>query len=333
MDENLVGYLLKALEADEHRAVEEYLRGNTERQRRLEKVRRHVDRLAADAVDADPPEGLWVRTLATIAEYKCRNLPYAPLPSASQKAGGRTWWRRVDVLVAAVLLLVVGGVLATWLFVARDREQMMACQENLRRFHSALWAYSESHPEGKFPEVQAQPPAHMAGFFVPLLHDAGQLPANITATCPGVERRTVPVRSVAELEALRREHPDEFRDVARTLGGCYAYTLGYREGEGNNLVHRGLTNKMDGRLPIMADRPPPGIGTAEALALNSPNHAGRGQNVLFIAGNVEFSTTRTIGVRRDDIFVNVRGDVGAGYGPFDTVLGRGDAEPYPRPND
>ena len=41
MDENLVGYLLKALETDECLAVETYLDEHPEAQQRLEQLRRH----------------------------------------------------------------------------------------------------------------------------------------------------------------------------------------------------------------------------------------------------------------------------------------------------
>src|SRR5262249_5725585 len=133
MDDQLVGYLLKALDADEQRSVEARLRQSPEEGRRLELLRRRLDLLASDAVDADPPDGLWVSTLAAVAEYKCRTLPAAPAPAAERVVAGRTWWRRVDVLVAAALLLVVGGVASTWLVAARDRQALEACKDNLRR--------------------------------------------------------------------------------------------------------------------------------------------------------------------------------------------------------
>ncbi len=331
MDENLVGYLLKALDADEQRAVEAHLREQPGGQKRLDRLRRRLDLLASDAVDADPPEGLWVNTLALVAEHQCRGLPHAPSSSPAQAgAGGRTWWRRVDVLVAAALLIVVGGVVTTWLVVARDREQLIACQHNLRHFYDALWRYSENN-DGKFPEVQSQPPTNRAGFFVPILNDAGVLPPGISVGCPSGDLRPLPSHTVVELEALYKEQPEKFQDVARDLSGCYAYTLGYSELKDGHFMHRGLTAKMDKRLPILADRPP-AVAGAPAFA-NSPNHAGRGQNVLHIGGNVEFRTTRTVGIDGDDIFVNSAGNVAAGRTPYDTVLGRSDAEPYPRRDD
>ena len=45
MDENLVGYLLKALDADEQRDVEDHLRQNPQTQKRLEILREIVPKL------------------------------------------------------------------------------------------------------------------------------------------------------------------------------------------------------------------------------------------------------------------------------------------------
>ena len=64
MDDNLIGYLLNALDPDEHRRTEEYLRGNAEARRKLELLRSALAPLAADAGQPDSPAGLVERTLA-----------------------------------------------------------------------------------------------------------------------------------------------------------------------------------------------------------------------------------------------------------------------------
>lgn len=331
MDENLVGYLLKALETDEQREVEALVRGDLETARRVEPLRRRLDLLALDSADADPPEGLWVNTIAAVAEYKCRTLPHAPATADTHAVTpGRSWWRRVDVLVAAALLVVVAGVTTTWVLMARDREKVVACQDNLRRFYAALWAYSETRADGQFPTINAQPPADTAGFFVPLLHDARLLPDNVTIVCPADGRRPPAKYSVRELEVLRRTQEDDYNDVTRHLGGYYAYTLGYLERRDGAPHLQGLNRYMDKRLPLMADCPPR-PGTGEFLAGNSPNHGGRGQNVLTIGGDVEFRVTRRAGLDDDDIFTNADGRVAAGRRSRDTVLGRSEAKPYPVP--
>ncbi len=61
--------------------------------------------------------------------------------------------------------------------------------------------------------------------------------------------------------------------------------------------------------------------------LNSANHGGRGQNVLFLGGHVDWRTNRNAGVRGDDIFVNWDNQVLAGKAWEDSVLGSSDTSP------
>ena len=325
MDENLIGYLLKALDADEQREVEKYLREHPKAQKRLDQLRHRLDLLAHDAGDGDPAAGLWVRTLAKVAEHKCRvALPAAPPAAARSGTGGRpTWWRRADVLVAAALLILVGGLGAAWLAGAHRNKHIIECANNLHQFDLALDAYADSH-NGQFPWVGADPPKNFAGSFVPALNEGG-MPPGLSVSCPGDPPRPPSAVTFAELDRMNREKPEDFRRATQNLAGCYAYSLGYQEGGGAGLY--GLTKSMDGRLPLMADAPSCENGNA-VLPGNSTNHGGRGQNVLFIGGNVEFRTTRTL-PPDDDIYLNAEHKVAAGRGLYDTVLGRSDAVPIP----
>jgi prepilin-type processing-associated H-X9-DG protein len=322
MDENLVGYLLKALDTDEQRDVESYLRQHPEAEKRLEQLRQRLDVLARDAGDAEPPPGLWVRALARVAEHKCRTLPSAP-PAAERAVSRPTWWRRADVLVAAALLIVVGGLIASG--VARWQyggARIAECANNLRQFHQALETYADTH-NGQYPWVGPERPKNFAGSFVPTLNEAGAIPPGLSVSCPVNPPRPPSAVTFTELGALG---PDEFRNATRTLAGCYAYSLGYLDPGGTVLF--GLTKAMGGWLPIMADAPACDAGN-EVLSGNSANHEGKGQNVLFTDGHVEFRTTRTLGPGGDDIYLNAEQRVAAGRNLHDTVLGRSDAEPFP----
>jgi prepilin-type processing-associated H-X9-DG protein len=323
MDENLIGYLLKALDADEQREVEKYLREHPEAHKRLDRLRAQLGALAHDADEGEPPAGLWVKALARVAEHKCRAaLPPAPPAAARSGAGGRpTWWRRADVLVAAVLLVVVGGLGAVWLANAHRDQARIECENNLHRFDLALEEYASTH-NGQFPWVGAEPPKNFAGSFVPALNEAGAMPAGLSVNCPGDPPRPPSAVTFADLGQMSR---DDFKAVTRNLAGCYAYSLGYREAGGTALY--GLTKGMDSYLPLMADAPSCD-GSNDVLAGNSTNHGGRGQNVLFIDGHVEFRTTRSLG-GDDDIYLNAEHKVAAGRGPGDAVLGRSDAVPFP----
>jgi anti-sigma factor RsiW len=139
MDENLVGYALKALEPDEQAAVESHLDAHPEARAKLEMLERALAPLAADADDSELPSGLAMATLARIAEHKCRPLPPAPRAPRGQFAPSN--WPRVrpaDVLAAAVILIIAAGVTLPAVLFARQQVERTNCQNNLRTIWAAL---------------------------------------------------------------------------------------------------------------------------------------------------------------------------------------------------
>src|SRR5262249_19132549 len=108
LDENLIGYLLKALDDDTTAVVEAQLQSDAETRWRLEQLRSALEPLAADKRDGPLPSGLTVRTLARVAEHCCLHLSKAPA-AICRPAPPRSWWRRADVVVAASLLLLAAG--------------------------------------------------------------------------------------------------------------------------------------------------------------------------------------------------------------------------------
>jgi prepilin-type processing-associated H-X9-DG protein len=323
MEENLVGYLLKALDDETHRQVEVCLRESAELRARLQLLDRALTPLSADQEMPDPRPGLVLSTLARVAEYQCRQLPTAPPPPRSQSAPpGRHWLRRPDVLVAALLLIVLGGIGSSFLVhLWRDYSGRVECQNNLGLMWTGLRRYCDVH-DGNFPRVEEQGPHSVAGIFVPVLCDSGMLNGNVSVTCPAQEHRPPEHRSVRELEDLFVKDANAFRLEARKLAGGYAYTLGYRDAAGYHGLRCDTGDSQ--RLPIIADR------LESPTQRNSANHGGEGQNVLYLDGHVEWRTNRNAGINGDDIFVNTKQQVLAGTSREDTVLGSSDASPSPR---
>ena len=147
----------------------------------------------------------------------------------------------------------------------------------------------------------------------------------MSVRCAATDRRPPVHITPRELEELRRTDPDTFERLACEVAGCYAYTLGYRDGRG---VLQGLRREpgLDS-LPILADRPPFGEGPNGEEGVNSPNHGGVGQNVLHVGGHVDFYIRRNIGPGGDDIYLNQNHRVAAGLHAQDTVLGASPAHP------
>jgi hypothetical protein len=312
MDENFVGYTLGTLDSVTHARVETYLKAHPEAHDRLEQIANILAPLAEDADDPVPPPGLALATLARVAEHACA-LPSAPAPTPHQ-VGPRRSLRHADWLVAAILLVLVGGIALPFTVRQWQTYQRMACGENLRKFWVALNAYSD-RTEGEFPRIEANGPRSVAGIFVPILTDNG-LARDVSIECPARGNREPTTRTVAELERLHAQSSNEYQLAVRELAGHYAYCLGYSE----NGTLRGLRRGSDDGLPILSDRSVDGTS-------NSFNHPSAGQNVLYVGGNVRWATVPTVGLAGDHIFVNHRNRVQAGVCRGDSVLGASDARP------
>jgi hypothetical protein len=314
MEEHLVGYLLNALDPVTNQRVENYLRNHPDARARLALLEEALAPLADDE-EPEPPEDLAVDTLARISEYRCA-LPDAPRPTLHQRSiPFRRWGRPVDWMVAAVLMMLVGGVCVPLLARQWREQQRLACENNLRQFWLALEAYADRTNE-EFPRVEAEGPRSVAGVFVPILNDAGLL-KEVSITCPAQHRRDPLPYTVAQLDHIYREAPGQFRTIAQHLAGHYAYCLGYEDGH----TLCGLRRNTGDGLPILADR-----GGDDAF--NSNNHGGAGQNVLYVGGNVRWCVQPTVGLDGDNIYVNQHNRVRAGVCLSDTVLGASDARPY-----
>jgi prepilin-type processing-associated H-X9-DG protein len=317
MDQDLVGYLLNSLDADEQRQVEEYLARSPEGRQRLDVLRQSLEPLAVDSEPPAPPPGLVVRTIARVAEYcvRDRDLPRAPAAPPSYVLP-RPLWRRADVLVAACLLITVIGLAIPAVMQLRTPKAMVECQNNLRLAHEALRTYHDQH--GKYPDIAAVKPHQAAGLVVPILVEAGVWPQDASVRCPGNGPQLSCTVSLAQVKDMSA---DEFKQIAPTLVPCYAYSLGYLD---SNNVYNAPCNdpsRPNSLLPLLADvAPGPDFR-------NSSNHGGRGQNVLFHDGHVRFTVLRTVGLDGDDIYLNRAHKVAAGLGSRDSVLGHSSSSP------
>jgi hypothetical protein len=330
MEENLVGYLLKALDPVTEHDVEAYLQKDAEAVRRLELLRSALVPLEADAEEIELPDGLRQRTLALVAEHRLSNATDTPdlkAPPVLQMPMPRSRWLRSDALIAASILLLLLPMIPPALSYMHQQQNVRACQENMRGFFFALSHYGDLN-EQRLPMASAQPPHNYAGMVVPTLYESRLLGPTVSIRCPGngVCNPPLPL-GISDMDQESTNAPAQFEQDKCRVGGCYAYSLGYQErGE-----HRGIRfGESNAYLPIMADRPPFEQTTSGDLSLgNSTNHGGAGQNVLYLDGNVSFCTSRHVGVNRDDIYLNRNRLPEAGLDDTDSVLGGSSFQPYP----
>jgi hypothetical protein len=112
----------------------------------------------------------------------------------------------------------------------------------------------------------------------------------------------------------------ELRSVQRAMGGDFGYSMGYVE-DGR------LTRPRDSRRTnyiLVGDAP-----SDSQPRRMSVNHGGRGQNVLFEDGRVDFLRELKGGQILDDPYHNRDGWVAAGIDSEDAVLGASADVPLP----
>lgn len=318
MDRELLGYLLNALDDASRAQVEAQLTQDPSSRDRLALLERALEPLAADAEPPPPPPGLFAKTIALAAEHMARPLPQAPVPRFDSPVISTFSRRRVDVLLAACLLIAVVGMTAPMLWRSHvEKARTAHCQENLRNLYVALESYHHIH--GSYPDVASEKPRHAAGMVLPILRDRGNLDPARPVLCPGMRE---PAPNDLPLEQLRAMDLETFLQYAPELNPSYGYSLGFVNETGGYQAPRRAQNGLRGLMPLMADAP-----LCDGGPGNSPNHGGRGQNVLFQDGHVKFLNTRLAGFDRDDIYLNKDRKVGAGRDPLDAVLGCSAAKP------
>ena len=331
MRQDLLGYLTDSLEAGERQRVESALQHDPALQQELETIRESLHPLECYQGDFDPPDGLADVTCQLVAEHRKQNqdvtvpstapaaklstpaaspAPAAQLSSVHEPPARRSRWSFVDLSVAGGVFIAAGLLLLPAMEQSRVAAQRTTCQNNLMKMGEAAIWYSDVH-QGRFPELDESGNLAAAGVFPVRLLDGGFLDDRSQLVCPtsrmAESNRLPEVPSLDELQAatgrtLRRYH--------LTMGGDYAYPLGYVE----NGKYQSALNKHRDDFPIVADAP-------------SSNHGGSGQNVLSEDGRVEWTTTTVAGEYNDDFYVNDVGLVAAGRHSDDAVCARSPVRP------
>ena len=310
MRDQLLGYLLGALEPAEHEEVEARLFEDAQLQQELAELR-HKASLLDDGDDYEPPAGLAARTCNyVVARVESRpKSACAPAP-----VGG---WRVQDLLVGGGIFLAACMLLFPAIAQSLSSARITNCQNNLRAIGVALGQYSD-YFGGYFPLVPEEGPLAAAGIYGPVLRDLKLVDQPAMLVCPASplanERAAFVVPSVVE---VRQSPPAELPRVRSRMGGSYGYTFGYNL----NGHYRGHRNQGRAMFAIMADSPGDETGS------RSPNHAGVGQNVLFEDMHIAFLKHCLLSGNDDHIYRNGLGYVGAGIGPDDAVIGRSSARP------
>lgn len=311
MDEDLVGYVLDSLEPKEQERIEELLDADPALQAEVARLRQLLLPLAADD-SIEPPPGLAADTFQIIQQSR-RNSTLSD--TQREWAPSTTRLRPVDFIVAATILLMVSMLVLPAIARLRGDQQRIMCSDHLRRIGTALAMYVDQ--EGSLPFVDAHSAMNNAGSFAVQLKAKGLIDSGSSFICPSANNAVYLIPE-PEQYAAALDNPARIANFRRYMSGSYGYRMGY---EADGQYHG--NDAASSRQALVSDRPP---RVEEVRFVNSPNHDGRGQNVLYADGAVRWLPTRIYG--QDDLFLNLKGQVGVGIGPNDTVIGASESTPY-----
>ncbi|HEY4308292.1 MAG TPA: hypothetical protein VGN12_02470 [Pirellulales bacterium] len=316
MREQLLGYLLGALEPSEQASVEASLAVDPELRRELEKLRSSLRALddAAEADDEDftPPPGLGARTFQFVRAHAAWN-------TRGQAASNTGAWKAPDYLIAAGIFFVASMLVFPAIQNGRAGARLTACQDKLRLLGMAMTQYAQIH--GHLPFIPATGNMAAAGAYAPILQESNLLESPSNVLCPESTLAGQADFRVPTFRELEAANPQALQLWHRVMGGSYGYHPGHIEND------RYVPTRDNGRehFAVMAD------AVDEVGADRSCNHGQRGQNVLCLSGRVVFIVIPRLIENGDHIYVNDHGVKGAGRGANDSSICNSSVPPVARP--
>ncbi|MHB8971519.1 MAG: hypothetical protein ACYC3X_08425 [Pirellulaceae bacterium] len=313
MHEDLLGYLLGALDADEQSRIEAKLAESPRLRLELARLRQCLKPLESTWDDWDPPPGLAGRVCESIDAYE-RSCHPAPRSLSRMRMAAGLCLQRYAVSDCIILTLVV--LIAFTLFLpalanSRYQARKVACQENLWTLGKGLFSYSELQLN-RFPLVRISGNRSFAGVFAPILLEHELLePENPPLVCPGselaAERDGWFLPTLLEIDQATGPRLRILQDRA---GGSYAYCVGYLE----NGRLRAAQNQSRAGFALLSDAP-----SFHLPDRRSAHHGGRGQNIFYEDGHVTFVTDLRA-LPGDHPLLNWEGFAEAGVDCSDAVL-------------
>lgn len=345
MHEDLIGYLLGALEPHEMRRVAQWLEEDPEARRELEAIERSLRPLEEAYEPPEPPsQDLVAKTLAALpplpdrsgeegesvgkvgeeatssgaVDHQAVDLPRLGPSIDTVRGRGYGWTDWLGAAAAAVVMLTV---IIPALAAGRLEARKTACQDNLRQFGTAITQYVTRSPQERMPAVAEAGREAFAGVFMIRLNEAGLLTEPDLRWCPsldqplGTEAALTDLAAVPTLDELHGVPVDRLKQIQQYAGGQYAYNLGVVEDD------RLKSPRFESRasFAIMSDAPLSGT-TATTQHGRLVGHNGTGINVLYEDGRVRFRPTATLETIPDHPLLNHRGEVEAGVSVDDATL-------------
>ena len=321
--EDLLGYLLGALDRAEHERVAHELSQNPQLSQDLARLQKCIDRvgLAEQPTHFEPPAGLALRTCQKVAAYQSPHVELARsgfAPAAAEGMQYRVGNSFADLVAMAAVVVAAAALFFPALASSRFQANVSVCQNRLRQLGMALQEYSSRQPDRSYPRVELAGNRSVAGVVAPILVDSGLVADPRAFLCPTSNLGQKPSKwHIPTMDELDAAEGDVLTNFHLNMGGTYAHNLGHWE-DGK------LCAPIDERradFAVASDLP-----SDETRCRRTIHHDRRGQNVLYQDGHVIF-VPGSCAVLPDDPFHNLDGEVAAGLNRNDSVLGESSARP------
>jgi type II secretory pathway pseudopilin PulG len=216
----------------------------------------------------------------------------------------------IEFLVLLGILIILAAIFVPYAMKVREENRRTVCRDHLRQIFQAMETYAANN-SNFFPRAAPEDPAAPLAVFANdpetpngvtkslwLLVRGGYLVDGKVFLCPSGG-------TPAATDRQRYDFPG-----GESLGYSYASPFGLTE-------HYRLNDTLRPEFALMADSNPGGANAVARGAplldnerINSRNHRGAGQNVLYAYGAAEWQITPYSGMNNDNIYT-VRGTRGA----------------------
>ena len=327
-DEELIAYLLGDATPQQRKRVETGLADDENLRARLGELRLLLGHLDSLQHAYEPPVDLLASTMARIdaeaaeqsRESESRELHSiskvrlaSSLSVAAETPVRRSTW---DSMALVVCLAILYCLFLPTVLKARYESRKAQCAHNLRDTGRGLSELALLDPQRRFPAVAVDGPASFAGIYAVSLHDFGMLKSSSQLHCPsldGVRPARAELHTIPTMMQLKTMDESSLRLCRESVGGDYAYNLGVVEEE------QIVAPRYEGRsrFALLADMAFAGASGDEIVS-----HDGRGVNVLFEDGHIEFvSSECCIDSIGDNPYCNLLRERAVGLNKDDASLG------------
>jgi len=227
----------------------------------------------------------------------------------------------LEVLLTAGVCAAMAILFFPAVLESRDQARRTFCQSSLRQLGEALTRYTLDHDT--IPAIPSDGRLSFAGMIPVKLQEAGLLPEPSILICPGsdlaAQNTKFVVPTMSQLEgALREATGHQLWDMKCRAAGSCGFNLGIFE-NGN---YYAPVNERRWFFVWASDAP-----SFHLPNRISANHGGRGMNLLFEDGHIEFVQGFRVPRTRDDVLRSLYGLAEAGRGKDDSVIGSSIARP------